>query len=107
MRRLDTVFRNVRVFSGVAVDFPSVNSNQTLSGDIATAASFPLGTALLAWGFESDASAIQDMQIQLIFINTDTLRWTLSNPTGGAIDAGALDMFFVTGEVNTDLSETI
>ena len=107
MRRLDTVFRNIKVFSGVAVDFPNVNSNGTVSGDVTTTASFPLGTALISWGFEVDASAIQDMQIQFIFVDADTLRFTLRNPTGGAIDAGSLDMFFVTGEINTDLSETI
>tara|TARA_R110002126_G_scaffold55928_6_gene149909 strand:+ start:11579 stop:11902 length:324 start_codon:yes stop_codon:yes gene_type:complete len=107
VRRLDTVFRNVRVFAGIAVDFPSIGSIATVSGDITTVATFPLGTALITWGFESDASVIQDLQIQFIFINANTLRWTLSNPTAGAIDPGILNMFFVTGEVNTDLSETI
>ena len=38
MRRLDTVFRNIKVFSGVAVDFPSVGSNATVSGTITTTA---------------------------------------------------------------------
>jgi hypothetical protein len=106
MRRLDTVFRAIKVFQPVSVDFPDVPSNGTVSGDITTVTSFPLGTALLSWGFLEDASVIADMQIQFIFIDTDTLRFTLSNPTGGAINAGALDMFFVTGELNPDIDDT-
>jgi hypothetical protein len=106
VRRLDTVFRNIKVFQPVSVNFPNVGSIATISGDITTVTSFPFGTALIAWGFLEDASVIQDLQIQFIFINTDTLRFTLSNPTAGAIDAGALDMWFVTGELNPDIDDT-
>lgn len=106
MRRFDSVFRNIKVFQPVSVDFPSVGSIATISGDIPTVTSFPFGTALIAWGFLEDASVIQDLQIQIIFINVDTLRFTLSNPTAGAIDAGALDMWFVTGELNPDIDDT-
>jgi hypothetical protein len=107
MRRFDTVFRNIRVFSGVAVDFPSVGSNGTVSQNITTTQTFPLGTAILSWGFESDATDLQDLQISIIFVNTSTLRVVLSNLTAGAIDPASHNMFFVTGEINTDLSETI
>ncbi len=107
MRRLDTVFRNVRVFAGVAVDFPNVVANSTVTQNITTTASFPLGTAILAWGFETDATDLQDLQITILFTNTNNLRVQLTNPTGGNIDPASHDMFFVTGEVNTDLSETI
>lgn len=106
MRRFDTVFRNIKVFQPVAVDFPNVNSNSTVSGDITTVTTFPFGTALIGWGFLEDAGVIQDMQIQFIFIDANTLRFTLENPTGGAIDAGSLDMWFVTGELNPDIDDT-
>jgi hypothetical protein len=106
VRRYDTVFRNIKVFQPVAVDFPNVNSNSTVSGNITTVTNFPLGTAVLSWGFLEDAGVIADMQIQFVFIDVDTLRFTLENPTGGAIDAGSLDMFFVTGELNTDIDDT-
>jgi hypothetical protein len=106
VHRFDTVFRNIKVFQPVSVDFPNVNSNATVSGDISTVSSFPLGTALITWGFLDDASTIQDLQIQILFIDTDTLRFTLHNPTGGAIDPGAFDMFFVTGELNLDIDDT-
>lgn len=107
MRRFDTCFRNIRVFSGVAVDFPNVGSNATVSATITTTATFPLGTAILSWGFESDATDLQDLQISIIFVNTSTLRFVLSNLTAGAIDPASHNMFFITGEVNTDLSETL
>ena len=106
MRRLDTVFRNIKTFQPVTVDFPNVGSVSTISGDITTVSSFPFGTALIAWGFLEDASVIADLQIQIIFINADTLRFTLSNPTAGAINAGPLDMWFVTGELNADIDDT-
>jgi hypothetical protein len=106
VRRFDTVFKNIKTFQPVSVDFPIVGSNATVSGDIVTVSSFPLGTALISWGFLDDASIIADLQIQILFINTDTLRFTLSNPTAGAINAGPLDMFFVTGEINTDIDDT-
>lgn len=107
VRRFDTVFRNIRVFAGVAVDFPNVVSNSTVTQDITTTASFPLGTAILNWGFETDATDLEDLQITLMFVAVDTLRVALTNPTGGNIDPASHDMFFVTGEINTDLSETI
>jgi hypothetical protein len=106
VHRFDTIFRNIKVFQPVAVDFPLVASNGTVSGDITTVSSFPLGTALITWGFLDDASSIADMQIQFVFVDVDTLRFTLRNPTGGGIDAGSLNMFFVTGELNTDVDDT-
>jgi hypothetical protein len=106
VRRFDTVFRNIKVFQPVSVDFPNVGSIATVSGDITTVTPFPFGTALISWGFLEDASVIQDLQIQIIFINADTLRFTLSNPTAGAINAGPLDMWFVTGELNPDIDDT-
>lgn len=107
MRRFDTVFRNIRVFAGVAVDFPSVTANSTVTQDITTTASFPLGTTMIAWGFEVNASDLEDLQITLLFTDVDTLRVQLTNPTGGNIDPASHTMFFVTGEINTALSETI
>lgn len=107
MRRLDSVFRDVRSFQAVDVDFPNVVSNGSVSVDIPTTESFPLGTHLISWGFQTDASDIDDMQITMYFTDVDTLRVTLTNPTGGAINPGVITVNFVTGLFNEDLIETI
>lgn len=106
MRRLDTVYRNLRLFS-VDFDYPNVLANGTVVQDFATTASFPLGTHILTWGFGSDATGIEDLTLQFKFVDVDTMRMTLTNNTGGAIDAGVITTQFVTGEFNTDLEETI
>ena len=105
MRRLDTCYRNVRNFE-VDIDFPNVNSNQTISGDVTTTQSFPLGTHILQFGFGSDATDIDDMIIQFKFVAVDTLRYTLQNPTGGAINPGLITCQFCVGEFNSDIAET-
>lgn len=104
MRRLDTVYRNVRNFE-VDIDFPNVGSNGTVSADVTTTQSFPLGTHILQWGFGSDASDIDDLLLQFKFVSVDTLRYTLQNPTGGAIDPGNITMQFCVGEFNSDIAE--
>lgn len=106
MRRLDTVYRNLRLFS-VDFDYPNVNSNSTVTQDFATTAGFPIGTHILTWGFGSDATGIEDLLLQFKFVDVDTLRMTLTNGTGGAIDAGVITTQFVTGEFNTALEETL
>lgn len=106
MRRFDSCYRNVRLFS-VAFDYPNVGSNGSLQQDFSTTESFPLGTHVIQFGFGSDATAIEDLQISFKFVDTDTLRMNLVNPTGGAIDGGVITTQFVTGEFNTDLAETI
>ncbi len=106
VRRLDTIYRNVRLFE-VDFDFPNVGSNGSVQQDFTTTASFPLGSHIINWGFGSDATAIEDLQINFTFVDVDTLRMVLINPTGGAINGGIITTQFVTGEFNTDLIETI
>jgi len=106
MRRLDTVYRNVRLFE-VDFDYPNVVANGTVSQDFSTTASFPVGTHIIQWGFGEAAGVLEDLIIQFKFVDTDTLRMVLENPTGGAIDGGTILTQFVTGEFNTDLIETI
>ncbi len=106
MRRLDTVYRNIRSFE-VDFDYPNVNSNGTVSQDFSTTQSFPVGTHIINWGFGEDAQSVEDLLIQFLFVDVDTLRMVLQNPTGGAIDGGQILTQFVTGEFNTDLVETI
>lgn len=100
------MYRNIRSFEST-FDYPNVSSNGSVSQDFTTTASFPLGSHVIQWGFGGDATAIQDLNITFKFVDTDTLRMTLINPTGGAIDGGAILTQFVTGEFNSDLAETI
>jgi hypothetical protein len=105
VRRIDTVYRNLRSFE-FDIDLPNVNSNSTVSGLVTTTQSFPLGTHIISWGVSSSAVSWQDLVVTFLFVNTDTLRYVLNNPTGGAIDPANTTFQFVTGEFNTDLDET-
>ncbi len=103
MRRLDTCYRNLRLFS-VDFDYPNVNSNSTVFQDFVLTQTFPLGTHILTWGFGSDATGIEDMVLQFKFVDVDTMRMTLNNLTGGAIDAGVITPQFVTREFSREES---
>ena len=105
MRRLDTVWRNVRSFE-FDIDLPNVGSNATVSGTVTTTESFPLGTHIISWGVLTSAVSMQDLVVTFLFVNTDTLRFVLDNPTGGAIDPANITFQFVTGEFNSDLDQT-
>lgn len=105
MRRLDTCFRNIRAFE-FDIDLPNVGSNSTVSQDVTTTESFPLGTHVISWGVSSDATSMQDLVATFLFVNTDTMRVTLNNLTAGAIDPGNITFQFLTGEFNSDLDQT-
>lgn len=106
MRRLDSVYRNIRSFE-VDFDYPLVNSNSSVSQDFSTTQTFPVGTHIIQWGFGEAAGNIEDLIIQFRFVDSNVLRLVLNNPTGGNIDGGTILTQFVTGEFNTDLVETI
>lgn len=99
MRRLDTMFDGLGLIEGT-YNFPSINSNQTVTDDI-TVTGVQLGDMIISWTPSSDATEIEDLQIQFLIINTNTIRATLSNPTGGAIDPGAIDLIFFVGRPKT------
>lgn len=105
MRRIDTIFRNIRCFE-FDIDLPNVVSNGTVSGLVTTTASLPLGTHILSWGFLTSAVSLQDLLVEFKIVNTDTLRYVLQNPTGGAIDPANITFQFVVGTFNSDLDET-
>jgi len=107
VRRFDTVFRNIRVVE-VTIDFPSVGSKQAVFVDVpTTAGNAPLGTQILAFTPITTATTLDDLMVQAIVVATDTVRFTLQNPTAGAIDPDSIDFRVVTGFVNPDLVETI
>jgi hypothetical protein len=106
MIRLDTLFRNLRVFT-VTLDFPSVGSNATQTINAATpAGAAPLGTVVNLIPL-TDASSFDDMVLQANVVSTDSIRFVMVNPTAGAIDPASVDFALWIGEINTDLATAL
>ena len=107
MRRFDSVFRNVRVVE-VTLNFPSIGSKQAEFIDVpTTAGAAPLGTQILAFTPITVATTMDDLIVQAFVVATDTVRFTMQNPSAGAIDPASIDFRVVTGFVNPDLVEVI
>jgi hypothetical protein len=106
MIRLDTLFRNINVYT-ITLDFPSVGSNGTEVIDQATAVgAAPLGTVVNLVPL-TDASSFDDMILQANVVSTDSIRFIMHNPTAGAIDPASVDFAIWTGEINTDLATAL
>lgn len=106
MRRFDTVFRNIQVYT-ITLDFPLVlsNSSQTIDADVAVGAA-PLGTVVRLIPL-SDASSFDDMVVQANVVIADQIRFVMINPSSGAINPDSTDFAIWTGEINTDLATPI
>ncbi len=103
MIRLDTLFRNIRVFS-VTLDFPSVGANGSEVIDTATpAGAAPLGTVVRLIPI-TDASSFDDMILQGTVVTTDSIRFVMLNPSAGAINPDSVDFILWLGEINQDLA---
>ncbi len=106
MIRLDTLFRNIQVYT-ITLDFPSVNSNGSAVIDQATAAgAAPLGTIVNLVPL-TDASSFDDMILQAHVVSTDSIRFVMQNPSGGAINPDSVDFAIWTGQINTDLASAL
>ncbi len=101
MIRLDTLFRNIRVFTRT-LDFPSVGSNGSEQIDVA-AADLPLGSVVNLVPL-TDASSFDDMILQANVVTANSIRFVMVNPTGGAINPDSTDFAIWVGEINTDLA---
>jgi hypothetical protein len=107
VRRYDSVFRNIRVVE-VTLNFPSIGSKQAEFIDVpTTVGAAPLGTQILAFTPITTATTMDDLIVQAFVVATDTVRFTMQNPSAGAIDPDSIDFRVVTGFVNPDLVETI
>lgn len=103
MIRLDTLFRNIRVFT-VTLDFPSVGSNGTETIDAATpVGAAPLGTIVQLIPL-TDASSFDDMILQATVVTADSIRFIMHNPTAGAIDPASVDFALWLGTIETELA---
>ena len=106
MIRLDTLLRNIRVFT-VTLNFPSVGSNQTQTIDAATpVGAAPLGTVVNLIPL-TDASSFDDMILQANVVTADSIRFVMVNPTSGAIVPSSTDFALWIGEINLDLATAL
>jgi len=106
MIRLDTLFRNIRVYT-ITLNFPSVGSNATQVIDQATAVgAAPLGTVVHLVPL-TDASSFDDMILEAKVVTTDSIRFIMNNPSAGAIDPASVDFAVWTGQINTDLASAL
>lgn len=106
MIRLDTLFRNINVYT-ITLDFPSVGSNGTEVIDQATAVgAAPLGTVVALVPL-TDASSFDDMILQATVVTADSIRFIMHNPTAGAINPASVDFVLWTGEINSDLATAL
>jgi hypothetical protein len=106
MIRLDTLFRNIQVYT-ITLDFPSVGSNSSQTINQATAAgAAPLGTIVQLIPL-TDASSFDDMILQAKVVTTDSIRFVMVNPTAGAIDPASVDFALWSGQINTDLASAL
>lgn len=104
MRRFDTVFQNIQVFE-TTIDFPSVGSNASVFADVAVTAE--QGTEIISFAPITDATSLDDLILQVFVPVTNVLRFTLFNPTAGAIDPASIDFRVVTGVANPELSVVV
>jgi hypothetical protein len=103
MIRLDTLFRNINVYT-ITLDFPSVASNGSQQIDQATSVgAAPLGTIVQLIPL-TDASSFDDMILQAKVVTADSIRFIMVNPSSGAIDPASVDFALWTGQINTDLA---
>jgi hypothetical protein len=106
MIRLDTLYRNIRVYT-TTLDFPSVPSNGSALIDVPVAAgAAPLGTSVRLVPL-TDASSFDDMVVQATVVTADSIRFVMINPTAGAIDPASTDFAVWTGQINTDLASVL
>lgn len=104
MRRFDTVFQDIQVFE-TTINFPSVGSNASLFVDVAV--TLAQGTEIISFAPITDATSLDDLIIQVFVPVTNVMRFTLFNPTAGAIDPDSIDWRVVTGVANSELAVVV
>ena len=103
MIRLDTLFRNLQVYT-ITLDFPAVASNGSQQIDQATAVgAAPLGSIVTMVPL-TDASSYDDMVLQANVVTADSIRFVMINPSAGLINPASVDFAIWIGQINTDLA---
>jgi len=105
VRRLDTVFRDIRV-ARQTFDFPNVNPNSSLCIDL-VATGLEVSTNILCWAPVETALTFDDLMLQWLCLDTDLIRVTMINPTGMMISPGTIELVFVFGVVKDEVVDTV
>lgn len=102
MRRLDTVFTELRVIVE-SVDMPLIATNQSEFIEIAVSG-IGLDWCVLFFAPMTDFSTGEDLIWSAFVTDTDTLRITALNPNAPA-NPDSIDFGFVLGKLNQDIVE--
>jgi len=82
--------------TSVEIDIPSIGANGSFTTDFTTLVSVPLGTHILSWAPLTDATSLDDLLIQFMVVDTNTVRFTADNPSAGAVDPDPITFQFIT-----------
>ncbi len=77
------------------IDIPSIAPNGSFTTDI-TVADVALGTHILSWAPLTLATSLDDLLIQFVVVDVDTVRFTADNPSPGAVDPDPITFQFIT-----------
>jgi hypothetical protein len=82
--------------TSVTIDIPSIGANGSFTTDFTTLVDVPLGTHILSWAPLTDATSLDDLIIQFVVVDTNTVRFTADNPSAGAVDPDPITFQFIT-----------
>lgn len=102
MRRLDTVFTEIRVIVD-SFDMPLIATNQTEFIE-KTISGIGLDWCVLFFAPMTDFSTGEDLLWTAFVTDTDTLRLTALNPNS-PVNPDSIDFGFVLGKLNPDVIE--
>ncbi len=82
--------------TSVEIDIPSIGANGSFTTDFTTLVDVPLGTHILSWAPLTVATSLDDLLIQFVVVDTNTVRFTADNPSAGAVDPDPITFQFIT-----------
>lgn len=81
--------------NSVILDIPSIVANGSFTTDI-TVTGVPLGTHVISWAPLTLATSLDDLLVQFLVVDEDTVRITIDNPSPGAVDPDPITFQFIT-----------
>lgn len=80
------------------IDIPSIASNSSFTTDI-TVEGIELGTHVVSWAPLTLATSLDDLLIQFLVVDTNTVRFTADNPSAGAVDPDPITFQFALAQL--------